>query len=237
MKHTYVLIHSPLMGPVTWRSAAEALKKRGHNVVTPNLNPAFAGAGPYYPKVATLVAGDIRAANPKDGVVLVAHSGAGGLMAAIAGASPAPVRTALFVDAMLPHQNKSWTDHAPIELTQQLFALAKDGKLPTWDKWFAPDVFNPMLPDARIRQSLVSELTQLPMAYFSEVAPPNEPIKKVPIGYLQLSESYQGPHDDAEWMKWSTRKEMTDHFGMLTKPDKVAAAIEALTADALKPKA
>lgn len=234
MKPAFVLIHNPLMGPFTWSATGEALKKLGHLIIAPSLAPALAGKPPYYAGCAHAVAESVRAAKPNDGVVLVAHGGAGALIPAVVAAIQSPVRAAIFVDAMMPHPGRSWFDVAPVEFTAQLTHLAKEGRLPTWDAWFKPDVFNAMLPDSRLRRQVVDALPPMPLAFFAELAPPNDPIKGLPIGCLQLTKGYQATFEDAQWMKWPTRQEISNQFAMLTQPERIAAAIDALAEEVLK---
>ncbi|HEY1179013.1 MAG TPA: alpha/beta hydrolase, partial [Phytomonospora sp.] len=66
----FVLVHSPLVGPLSWVPVAEIL---GAGTVVPLL--AGAGGPPYYPAFARAIAD----AAP-DGAILVAHSGAGALL-------------------------------------------------------------------------------------------------------------------------------------------------------------
>src|SRR5690348_6220402 len=80
---TFVLIHSPLVSPFTWRSTAAALAARGHTARVPDLRDT-PGAGPYWQQHAASAAAalaDLPADRP---LILVAHSGAGALLPAIA---------------------------------------------------------------------------------------------------------------------------------------------------------
>src|SRR5881628_3773919 len=78
-----VLIHSPLVGPLTWQAVADELRDRGHGVVVPSLLGVFDASPPYYPRLAAEVADAIREVWTDGPVTLVAHSGAGALMPAV----------------------------------------------------------------------------------------------------------------------------------------------------------
>ncbi|GAM99348.1 hypothetical protein U91I_02997 [alpha proteobacterium U9-1i] len=232
MKQTFVLIHNPLFGPSTLAPTAEALKQKGHAASAPALAPAFAGGGPYYPKAAQIIADAGNSAS--EGVFLVAHGAAGPLVAAAAAASKAPVLGVILLSAIMPHANRAWLDTVPDEIKAQFAAIAKNGRLPANDKMYPgqADALRQQVGNPGVYTKLAAELIELPLAYFEEAAPPNDAIKKTPIGYIQLSAADQPRFDDATWMKWKTRQEISaDGFPTITKPERVAAAIEAMAKD------
>lgn len=80
----FVLLHSPLVGPRTWRDVADVLEARGALVVVPSFLGVEDAAAPAWRWVADTAA---RAVHDVDGdAVLVAHSGAGPLAPVIADA-------------------------------------------------------------------------------------------------------------------------------------------------------
>jgi thioesterase domain-containing protein len=119
-----VLLHSPLVGPLTWQPAAACLRASGYQVAVPSLAGALDPGPPFYPKLAGRVAETIRQANPAGAVVLIGHSGAGALLPAAAEAAGMPVAAMVFVDAILPHPGLSWFETAPPALGEQLRGLA-----------------------------------------------------------------------------------------------------------------
>jgi hypothetical protein len=201
MKHSFVLIHSPVHGPEKLQRLADALKKRGHGVAAPSLTPVLSGAGPYFPKAGDAIATSAEELQPKDGVVIVAHTGGGALAPAAAGAMRSPVRAVVFVDGMMPHPNRSWFSQTPIELQQSMRAGAKDGCYTPYGH-------------------------KVPLAYFEEVAPSNEPLRDMPIGYLLISEASRETYENAQWMRWATREALGD---LDKNADRIAQALEALT--------
>lgn len=231
MTLSIALIHNPLLGPTSWRPTAEVLAKGGHQIILPSLGAAMAGPGPYYSACAQAVAKTIGQAAPKEGVVLAVHAAASSLLAALIGASPAPVRAAIFVDSEFTHAGRSWLESRPIEVTEMITGLAKEGRLPKWDQWWLQSNLADAVQDKRVREALLTELVQAPLAYFHERAPPNDPVKGVRIGYLLLSEHNRPRLEDARWMRWLVREEMTGHLGSMNHPDRVAAALEALASD------
>jgi len=211
-----VLLHSPLVGPATWRAVAPLLQARGHDVAVPDLMPIMAEDGPYYPALAEAAAAAIT-----DPAVLVVHSGAGSLVPAIA--SLEAVRSAVFVDALLPHPGESWFGGVPGQLCARLRGLAKDGKLPPWHAWWPKGAMERLLPDRTAGAAFLAEQTELPVGYFEEPAP--EIPLTTPSAYLQLSEAYTPDADAAESAEWPVLRLNLNHLGMLTHPQPVADAI------------
>jgi alpha-beta hydrolase superfamily lysophospholipase len=73
----FALIHSPFVGPLTWRPTARALEQKGHIAVVPALGRI---EPPYWPQYANLIAEAIRELRTHEPLVLVAHSAAGLVM-------------------------------------------------------------------------------------------------------------------------------------------------------------
>ncbi|WP_418907337.1 hypothetical protein [Glutamicibacter endophyticus] len=47
MSVTYLLVHSPLVGPATWDALAADLRADGHRVTIPDLRDTLEGGPPY----------------------------------------------------------------------------------------------------------------------------------------------------------------------------------------------
>src|SRR5262245_8795614 len=93
----FVLVHSPLVGPLTWSRVAEELRGLGEGVVVPVLPEAL--EAPAW----QAAAGAVAEAAPDAPLVLVAHSGAGPLLPAVRMALGRRVPAAyIFVDAGIP---------------------------------------------------------------------------------------------------------------------------------------
>src|ERR1700746_3269880 len=71
-----VLVHSPNLGPGSWRPVADELSRAGHQVVVPSLAGFADGGPPYVPRLVRLAAGQVSGGPPGE-VILVTHSGAG----------------------------------------------------------------------------------------------------------------------------------------------------------------
>jgi pimeloyl-ACP methyl ester carboxylesterase len=223
-----VLLHSPLVGPLTCQPAAASLHAAGYHVAVPSLSGVVEGGPPSYRRLAVWVAETIRHANPPGAVVLVGHSGAGALLPAAAQATDTPVAAVVFVDAVLPHPELSWFDTAPPALRRQLGGLARDGRLPAWHQWFPPEVLAELLPEEDLRWRFIAELPRLPLAYFEERAPVVSGWPAARCGYLRLSGAYDQVADEAERQGWLVVREPADHLAMLTRPATIAGLLDRL---------
>src|SRR5215207_1088788 len=106
----YVLIHSPLVGPLTWSLVADEMEQRGINVVVPILVDSPDSPEPFWKQNAESVSRALAQIPKNSPVTLVAHSGAGPLLPAIRQILPSPVKAYLFVDAGIPRNGASRLD-------------------------------------------------------------------------------------------------------------------------------
>ncbi|HZD72743.1 MAG TPA: alpha/beta fold hydrolase [Actinomycetota bacterium] len=225
---TVVLVHSPLVGPLTWLPAADQLRAAGHRVAVPSLTGVLGAGPPYYRKLASRVAEAIRQPDPSQPLILVGHSGAGALLPAVAEATDTPVAAAVFVDAILPHPGAAWFDSAPAALGEQLRGLVRHGRLPPWHEWFPPEAVSELLPEERLRRRFIADLPRVPLAYFEEVAPLTPGWPAVSCGYLQLSAAYADAADEAARRGWLLVREPADHLAMLTRPAAIGRVVDRL---------
>ncbi|MGH3191833.1 MAG: alpha/beta fold hydrolase [Streptosporangiaceae bacterium] len=244
-----VLVHSPLVGPLTWEPVAERLRRAGRVVVVPSLAGVIDGGPPYYRRLAERVANEVDGARAGSRVMLVGHSGAGALLPAVAeaiagrseaiagqdgdgaapgedGTGPGTVCGAILVDAILPHPGQTWFETAPVSLGEHLVGLARDGRLPRWSEWFPAEAVSELLPDAGLRERFVADLPELPLAYLYEIAPQVACWPPARCAYLRLSEPYDEFADEAGRLGWPVHRENADHLATLTKPDRMAAILD-----------
>src|SRR5215211_984242 len=92
----FLLVHSPVLGPVTWQWVSDALVSRGHTTALPDLRSAALTGDPTA-FASTAVAAEVSG----DDIIVAGHSGAGSVLPIIAAAMPSVVRT-VFVDAGMP---------------------------------------------------------------------------------------------------------------------------------------
>jgi hypothetical protein len=226
--HVLVLIHSPLVGPLTWRACAAALEAPDRAVLVPSLAGVMDAKPPWIPKLAGRVADALREARPRGDVALIVHSGAGGLVPAIRAAAGPRVTAAMFVDAVIPRPGQCWFDTAPAALGRRLRELSRDGILPPWNEWFPAESIASHVPDEALLARFLAEIPRLPLAYFEEVAPDAAGWDSIRCGYLQLSDAYAETAREAAGRRWPTHHEPTDHLAMVTRPAGTAAAIDRL---------
>ncbi len=208
-----MLVHSPALGPSTWRWVADALTGRGHEVVVPDLRDAVATGDPgaFVDTVATAVG---PAVDDIDAVV--GHSGAGPLLAAVA-----TTARRVFVDAGLPADG-------PDPFVGRLRSLAVDGVLPPWSTWFGPDLLAGSVPDPVRRAAIEADEPRAPLAFYEAPRPP----ARVPVhgAYLLLSDAYRADADRADALGLLGAEVPSSHLGIVTHPDEVVTAIEGLLA-------
>jgi pimeloyl-ACP methyl ester carboxylesterase len=220
-----ILLHSPLLGPYSLRSSATELSALEFRAEAPAWPKLSSIGGSYYATLAQAMAATIDGGGA-DPVVLVAHSGAGALVPALAAQLSAPVAGVVFVDSILPHPGRSWLDTAPAETREALRAGAPMGQLPPWDDWWPPGALAKLLPDTTVLEALVAELEPLPLAYFEEPAP--EVAMTAPAAYLQLSSSYGDEIRAAGRHGWASISLPLNHLGPLSHPKAVAAVVRSL---------
>jgi pimeloyl-ACP methyl ester carboxylesterase len=224
--HALVLVHSPLVGPLTWRAVADRFTVDGQRTVVPDLTGAMAGPAPYQPRIASAVA---AVADPLGvPVVLIGHSGAGPLLPGIAATLAVPVLALVYVDAGLPYPGQSWFERAPQELAAHLRDLESDGWLPPWHEWFPPAALAEALPDPELRARFTGELSRLPMRYFEEPTPTAD--WPGPAGYLLLSEVYRDDARRAAALGMPVVERLDHHLALVTSPAVVVAGLRELIA-------
>lgn len=223
MKGHIVLLHSPLLGGLTWQAAAAALRARGESASTLEWPVLSTLDGDFYRSLARSMA-DALGETP---AVIVVHSGAGALVPALETAW-SRLQGVIFADAILPHPGQSWFDTAPPQLASSLRAGAEFGMLPSWDRWWPPGALERLIPDETLREALIQELSPLPLDYFSEAAPSAN--VGVPAAFLRLSGAYDDEARAATRRGWPVVNLPLHHLAMLTHPEAVAGAIASLAA-------
>jgi hypothetical protein len=225
MDAVVALIHSPLVGPLTWSLVAERLRESGIEALTPELQDAVGSDAPYWRQHAESVGHALRTVPPDRPLTLVAHSGAGSLLPAIRQAADHPALGYIFVDAGLPHDGTSRLDemHAESpEYAAELRAhLAAGGRFPEW----TDDDLREIIPDDRLQRQMLAELRPRALAFFTEPIPVFAGWPDAPCGYIQFSPAYGGPAEEARGAGWPVRTFDASHFHMLVDPVAVAAVL------------
>jgi hypothetical protein len=129
----------------------------------------------------------------------------------------------VFLDADLPTPGRSWRDDAPPERMAHLKAIARDGLMPRWDLWFAPEALSAMVPDVRLLEEIVAEAPEVPLAFLKEPRP--TVAWTGPCSYVRLSPAYDTAAAAARELGWPVVELDSHHLGAVTSPGEVAAAL------------
>lgn len=207
-------MHSPLVGPSTWRWAAEALHARGHEALIPDLREAAVSGDPR---------AVVRAARPprsSEPTVVVGHSGAGFYLPSVAAELGVPVHALVFVDAGLPPCDGNAT--AGTGVLDKLTELARDGTLPKWSTWWDAGVMESLVPDAARRGLIEAELCEIPLAlYESSIRQPAGWCDGT-AGYLLSSDAYRRDAHRARSLGWPVIEELGNHLDIVNDPESIA---------------
>jgi pimeloyl-ACP methyl ester carboxylesterase len=226
-KPLFVLIHSPLVGSLTWQLVAAEFRERGYKAVTPSLTRATEGGPPYWHAFAEAVKASLSTQPLDSPLVLVGHSGAGGLLPAVARATQQPVATYVFVDAPIPRDGGSLFDlFDDKKAVSAVRGLARDGKLPRWSEWFPEEALAGILPDEALRRAFLSELRPTPLSVYEEPLPVVTEWRDASCTYLHFSEAYDSVAEKVMGLPgWRYRKLEGGHLHMLVDPAGVADAL------------
>jgi hypothetical protein len=224
----FVLIHSPVVGALTWQPTARLLRERGHTSCVPTLD--IAGARPpYWSSLAGRVAEAARDLPPDEPLILVTHSAAGLIVPAVRSAlAERTVRAYVFVDAALPENGATLGDLIPADAgvtVDALRARAEDGWLPPLGADWPEAAWAALIPDMTRRARFRAEVPRVPVALYDDPTPIAATWPDAPCCYLQFSRLYATTEARARESGWTTRELRGEHFHMLVEPLDVALAL------------
>lgn len=231
----FVLVHSPVVGPRTWASTADALGRRGYRAIVPALRLPEEPVTSYWSHfvdqvveaVEEAVSGSAGTGHPIDTVTLVAHSAAGPLLPAIGSRLPPSspgVCHCLFVDATVPARTGS-TPVVPAQYLPFLRELESGGRLPRWSQWFGPEAMAALIPDPDLRAEIEEEMPSVPLASFEESVPVPPEWPSSGCGYLHFSPPYDAEAAEARSRGWQVTRLPGGHFHMVVDPEPVTDAL------------
>jgi hypothetical protein len=211
----FVLVHSPVVGPSTWRWVADALRSDGHEAIVPNL---VAGAVAGDPGVFAQAAAE--AADSDEDTVIVGHSGAGAVLPLVAARKTFKAPQVVFVDAGLPPCEGSF--RAGGDFLRTMRDLATNGVLPIWSRWWGEGVLEELVRDDRRRHEIEKELPQVPLAFY-------EASIEVPTdwcnsrgAYVLLSDAYRQDASRAASLGWPVVERPGAHLDIVNDEDAIA---------------
>ncbi|WP_043638183.1 alpha/beta hydrolase [Nonomuraea candida] len=224
MQTTFVLVHSPSVGPSTWAPVAAALERRGHAAVVPDLTGVSAGEAPYWPEVVRAVR-EAAPGTPGTPVVLVAHSNAGFFLPVIKEGLGGQVAACVFADAHIP------PPEGPVRTAEEEFLpflhdlAGPDGVLPRWTDWWDEEDVVAMLPDPAVRIRVAAEQPRLPLDYYTQEIPVPAGWDDVRCSCLWFSPAYEQAAEAAAGQGWPVTRVPGLHLHQLVDPEGVTDAL------------
>ena len=230
---SYILIHSPLVGPLTWQLVAREMAQRQLAVIVPALVEQPHADQPYWQQHVEAAAHDLSQLPPTQKVVLVAHSGAGPLLPGIRQSLAQSVAAYVFVDAGLPRHGLSRIDlmrlQDPAWADQFQQTLLQGERFPAWTDVDLQEI----IPNADMRRQLVASLRPRSLAFFTEPISVFSGWPDAPCAYLKFSAPYEWDALQAKQAGWLVREMSAGHFHMLVDPaavtDAIVAAVQEIT--------
>lgn len=228
MRPVFVLVHSPSVGPATWRPVAERLAAAGYQARVPSLLGVASGEPPFWPRIAAAVRADLGEVPVDQPLVLVAHSNAGLFLPLIRAGLDQPVACSVFVDAALPARTGP-TAVAPPGFLEFLRGMAVDGMLPRWTDWWDEADVAPMFPDPAVRAVVTRDQPTLPLAYYEQHIPVPDGWDDHPRAYLLFGPPYDHQAADAHDRGWPVAHLPGAHLHQLVDPEGTARHLIDLT--------
>jgi hypothetical protein len=217
-----LLVHSPLVGPSTWRWVADVLGSLGRRAQVPDLRRAACTGRPQ----AYIDAAASAATSATD--TIVGHSGAGFFLPSIA-ARCSPAARLLFVDAGLPPSSGRAT--ASADVLPHLRSMAIDGMLPPWSQWWGDGAMERLVPDRRRRADVEADVPRVPVAFYETAVTVPDNWQSAACGFVLLSESYRSDADRAAALGWPRVDALGGHLDVVNHPDRIAHALVSVMDD------
>jgi hypothetical protein len=222
---SFVLVHSPLVGPVTWSALVPELERRGHRALVPDLDGDEGDPTPLWRQHVRPAADALRSAGAD--ALLVGHSGAGALLPAIREAAGVRVTGYVFVDAGLPVAGPRKGHGAFATRLDEMHAAGR--RFPEW----TDDVLRDVVPDDARRRALLAQVRPQPPRFWDEEIPVFNGWPDAPCAYLRFvpNPSYDEAAAEARRRGWPHREVAAAHFHMLVDPKAVSDALLSLAGE------
>lgn len=220
-----LLIHSPLVGPLTLRPLATALAARGITATVPDLRDALTAPRPQWQRFLDLACSAATGRHPD---LIVGHSGAGVLLPLLADRVSAGF--VVFVDAVVPADRTA--HEATAEFIGFIDSLPREGDLlPPWHTWWGGETMQRLVPERALRERIAADTPCVPRSFYDDPVPlPAGWTSRRGCCYLQLSPGYDEDRARAAAYGWPTARLDGQHLDVAVRPDDVAGALLALIA-------
>ncbi|MDF2709326.1 MAG: alpha/beta hydrolase [Nonomuraea muscovyensis] len=241
MTTTFLLLHSPAVGPATWAPVAAALERRGHAAVVPDLTRVTSDGPPYWPRVVEAVRATLRETAPEAApgtppeaapgtpIVLVAHSNAGLFAPVVKEVLGDRVVACVFAEARLP-PSAGLVPTAEAGFLPFLRELAgESGVLPRWTDWWSDADVAALLPDPAVRAVVVAEQPRLPLGYYTQPVPVPAGWDEVRCSCLWYGPPYEEVAREAQRRGWPVTRVPGAHLHQLVDPEAVTDALLTLS--------
>lgn len=214
---TFVLIHSPLVGPSSLAPTAAVLQTQGFMAHVPTPDPARGlPAWRDWPQRLMDVLPKIN--EP----ILVGHS-AGGLVAASLAAS-LRAKAVICLDAMMPPE-KGLTPPVEADFMSFVRTLPIDeGLLPIWTDWWDGDLLAGTPTDNASKALFLAELPRLPLSWFEDAFEMPD-WSACARGYIQTSPVFEDEASRAEELGWPVARLKGTHLHPALAPAETAQAL------------
>ncbi len=221
----FVLIHSPLVGPLIWKLVADEMRQKDLEAIVPTLVDSPESKEPYWKQHTKSVAQALTSISKDTPITLVAHSGAGPLLPVVRSALVNPVNAYVFVDAGIPRHDATRLDLMQSEdsdwAKQFQEYLEGGGRFPDW----SVEDLRETIPDVSLRAQMASEIRPRALDFFTEPIPVFEGWPDAPCIYILFSEPYKSAEFQAQQAGWQTYELEGGHFHMLVDAKSVTDLI------------
>ncbi len=213
MPSTLVLVHSPLVGPSSWRPFEHAARAEGFDVVRPDLTGLQAADRPQW---RYLVDTTVEAVSGHSDLVVIGHSGAGAVLPAIGDRLADRATALVFVDAVVPPAGGEHVTSGAFRAF--LDDVMVDERLPPWLDWWPPETAAALVPSPTDRDELRADMPRLLRSFYDDPVPVSSGWSNRQCAYVRSSTTYDGEYRRAADWGWPTATFDGTHLSIFTDP-------------------